>query len=262
MKYVLEIENVSKFFHGLVAIDDLTIKVKPGQIYGIIGPNGAGKTTLFNCVTGIYTPEKGTIKYKGENITGMEPHKIAQRGVLRTFQNIRLFKEMSVAENIIAGTHTKSKQKWYHSIIHTPFYKKDELKQWKKVEELMEFFGLSKYADTPAGDLSYGNQRKIEMARALAAEPELLILDEPAAGLNENETIELTNIILKIKEMGLGIMMIEHDMEMVMKLTDYITVINFGKEISQGEPDFVQNDPRVIEAYIGTDDEEDAENGK
>lgn len=258
MEYVLEIENVSKLFHGLVAIDDLTIKVKPGQIYGIIGPNGAGKTTLFNCVTGIYTPEKGTIKYKGEDITGMSTHKIAQRGVLRTFQNIRLFKEMSVAENIIAGTHTKSKQKWYHSIIHTPFYRKDELKSWKKVEELMEFFGLSAYADTPAGDLSYGNQRKIEMARALAADPELLILDEPAAGLNENETIELTNIILKIKEMGLGIMMIEHDMEMVMKLTDYITVINFGKEISQGEPSFVQDDPRVIEAYIGTDDEEEA----
>jgi branched-chain amino acid transport system ATP-binding protein len=259
MDYVLEIENVSKFFYGLVAIDDLTIKVKPGQIYGIIGPNGAGKTTLFNCVTGIYTPEEGTIKYKGENITGMEPHKIAQRGVLRTFQNIRLFKEMSVAENIMAGYHTKSKQKWYHSIIHTPFYKKDELASWKKVEELMEFFDLSRLATVPTGDLSYGNQRKVEMARALAANPELLILDEPAAGLNENETIELTNIIRKISEMGIGIMMIEHDMEMVMSLTDYITVINFGKEISQGEPSFVQNDPRVIEAYIGSDDEDEDE---
>ncbi|TLP36334.1 ABC transporter ATP-binding protein [Arcobacter arenosus] len=259
MDYVLEIENVSKFFYGLVAIDDLTIKVKPGQIYGIIGPNGAGKTTLFNCVTGIYTPEEGTIKYKGENITGMEPHKIAQRGVLRTFQNIRLFKEMSVAENIMAGYHTKSKQKWYHSIIHTPFYKKDELSSWKKVEELMEFFDLSRLATVPTGDLSYGNQRKVEMARALAANPELLILDEPAAGLNENETIELTNIIRKISEMGIGIMMIEHDMEMVMSLTDYITVINFGKEISQGEPSFVQNDPRVIEAYIGSDDEDEDE---
>ncbi|AXX87199.1 ABC transporter ATP-binding protein [Malaciobacter marinus] len=259
MKYVLEIENVSKLFFGLVAIDDLTIKVKPGQIYGIIGPNGAGKTTLFNCVTGIYKPEKGTIKYKGEDITGMPAHKIAQKGVLRTFQNIRLFKEMSVAENIMAGCHTKSKQKWYHSIIHTPFYKKDNDKSWKKVEELMDFFNLTKFAMIPTGDLSYGNQRKVEMARALAAEPELLILDEPAAGLNENETIELTNIILKIKEMGLGIMMIEHDMDMVMKLTDYITVINFGKEISQGEPDFVQDDPRVIEAYIGSDDDEDEE---
>ena len=257
MNYVLEIQNVSKFFYGLVAIDDLTIKVKPGQIYGIIGPNGAGKTTLFNCVTGIYTPEKGTIKYKGEDITGMQAHKIAQRGVLRTFQNIRLFKEMSVAENIMAGFHTKSKQKWYHAIVHTPFYKKDERAAWEKVEELMEFFNLSRLATVPTGDLSYGNQRKVEMARALAANPELLILDEPAAGLNENETKELTDIIRKISKMGIGIMMIEHDMEMVMSLTDYITVINFGKEISQGEPSFVQNDPRVIEAYIGSDDEDE-----
>ena len=259
MKYVLEISNVSKFFFGLVAIDDLTIKVRPGQIYGIIGPNGAGKTTLFNCVTGIYVPEKGSIKYKGEDITGMEPHKIAQKGVLRTFQNIRLFKEMSVAENIMAGYHTKSKQKWYHSIFHNSFYKKDELESWKKVEELMAFFNLSQFATTPTGDLSYGNQRKVEMARALAANPELLILDEPAAGLNENETKELTEIIRNISKMDIGIMMIEHDMEMVMSLTDYITVINFGKEISQGVPSFVQDDPRVVEAYIGSDDDEDEE---
>lgn len=259
MDYVLEIENVSKFFHGLVAIDDLTIKVEPGQIYGIIGPNGAGKTTLFNCVTGIYTPERGTIKYKGKNITGMQAHKIAQMGVLRTFQNIRLFKEMSVAENIMAGYHTKSKQKWYHAIIHTPFYRKDEKKAWEKVGELMEFFNLSKYSTTPTGDLSYGNQRKVEMARALAANPELLILDEPAAGLNENETAELTEIIRSISKMDIGIMMIEHDMEMVMNLTDYITVINFGKEISQGVPSFVQDDPRVIEAYIGSDEDEEEE---
>ena len=257
MEYVLEIENVSKFFHGLVAIDDLTIKVKPGQIYGIIGPNGAGKTTLFNCVTGIYKPEQGTIKYRGEDITGMQPHKIASKGILRTFQNIRLFKEMSVAENIMAGYHTKSKQKWYHAIIHTNFYQNDEKEAWQRVKELMEFFNLSAYATTPTGDLSYGNQRKVEMARALAANPELLILDEPAAGLNENETNELTEIIRDISKMDIGIMMIEHDMEMVMNLTDYITVINFGKEISQGKPSFVQDDPRVIEAYIGSDDEDE-----
>lgn len=256
-EYILEIKNVSKFFHGLVAINDLSMKVKKGQIYGIIGPNGAGKTTLFNCITGIYTPEEGQILWKGKEIKGTTPFKIAELGILRTFQTIRLFAEMSVAENIMSGRHIKSKQKWYNGIIHTPAYFKDEKENWLKVSELMEFFGLSEYAIMPAGDLSYGIQRRIEMARALAAEPELLILDEPAAGLNENETIELTKMIRKIQAMGVTIMMIEHDMEMVMSLSEYITVINFGAKISAGIPSFVQDDPVVIEAYIGSDEEDD-----
>ena len=256
-EYILEIKNVSKLFHGLIAINDLSMKVKKGQIYGIIGPNGAGKTTLFNCITGIYTPEIGQILWKGKEIKGTTPYKIAELGILRTFQTIRLFAEMSVAENIMSGRHIKSKQKWYNGIIHTPAYYKDEKENWLKVGELMDFFGLSEYATTPAGDLSYGIQRRIEMARALAAEPELLILDEPAAGLNENETIELTKMIRKIQAMGVTIMMIEHDMEMVMSLSEYITVINFGAKISAGIPSFVQDDPVVIEAYIGSDEEDD-----
>ncbi len=257
-EYLLEIKNLSKLFRGLVAIDSLSMNVKEGQIYGIIGPNGAGKTTLFNCITGIYAPEKGDILFEGKSIKGIAPYKIAEHGILRTFQTIRLFSEMSVAENIMSGRHTKSNQKWYNGIIHTPAMKRDENLNWHKVGELMDFFSLSEYATTPAGDLSYGLQRKIEMARALAAEPKLLILDEPAAGLNENETIELSKTIREIRDQGITILMIEHHMEMVMDLCEYITVINFGAKISEGEPLFVQDDPVVVEAYIGIDDEEES----
>ncbi|WP_331775392.1 ABC transporter ATP-binding protein [Sulfurospirillum sp. 1612] len=257
-QYILEVKNVSKLFSGLVAIDQLSMKVKKGQIYGIIGPNGAGKTTLFNCITGIYTPEEGEILFEGESIKGVAPYKIAERGILRTFQTIRLFSEMSVAENIMSGRHIKSKQKWYNGIIHTPAMRRDEHAQWEKVGELMEFFKLTQYATTPAGDLSYGVQRKIEMARALAAEPKILILDEPAAGLNDNETMELAATIREIQAKGVTVLMIEHHMEMVMSLCEYITVINFGAKISEGIPSVVQNDPVVIEAYVGSDEDEDA----
>jgi len=259
---LLELIDVTKRFGGVVAMDALSFKVEQGQIYGIIGPNGAGKTTAFNCITGIYKPEEGEIIWKGENIAGKHPCAIAELGIVRTFQNIRLFGKMSVAENIISGRHQKAKQSWLQGLLSTPFYKRDEKENWLKVREIMEFLDLMPYATTPTNSLAYGIQRRVEIARALATEPELLILDEPAAGLNDKETLELVELIFKIRDMGVTILLIEHDMDMVMQLVDYITVINFGSKISEGNAEFVQNDPVVIEAYLGTDDdEEEVSNG-
>jgi len=256
---LLQLKNVTKVFGGVVAMDTLSFTVEKGQIYGIIGPNGAGKTTAFNCITGIYKPEEGQIIWKDEDITGQHPCEIAGKGIVRTFQNIRLFGKMSVAENIISGRHQKSTQRWYEGLLSLPSYKRDEKMNWLKVREIMEFLNLMEFAKTPTNSLPYGIQRRVEIARALATEPELLILDEPAAGLNDKETLELVELIFKIRDMGITVLLIEHDMDMVMQLVDYITVINFGKKISEGNTEFIQNDPVVIEAYLGSDDDEERE---
>ena len=187
----LILKDVTKRFGGLTAVDALSFNVEEEHIYGIIGPNGAGKTTVFNCITGIYKSEEGSVKWRGEEIRGMTPYQIVDRGIVRTFQTIRLFSQMSVAENIMSGRHIKSSQSWWHGIVPTPGKRSDELENWKKVEEVLDFFSLSDYAAVPAGSLPYGIQRRVEMARAMAVEPTLLILDEPAAGLNDSETDDL-----------------------------------------------------------------------
>ena len=252
----LVLTNVTKRFGGLVAVDDLSFIVQQGQIYGLIGPNGAGKTTVFNCITGIHPCEEGSVLWCGEEIRLLPTHKIVQKGIVRTFQTIRLFGQMSVAENVMSGRHIKSSQSWWNGIIHTPSSRRDETANWQVVFEMLDFFDLTEFAASTVSSLPYGIQRRVEMARAMAVEPKLLILDEPAAGLNDNETQTLIETIYRIRDKGITILLIEHDMDLVMEVTEYLTVINFGSKIAEGNPGEIQENPAVIEAYLGSEDDD------
>ncbi len=249
---LLDVQNLCISFGGLRAVDDFDIHVEKGQLYGLIGPNGAGKTTVFNLLTGVYKPNEGIIRLDGEDITGKRTIDINKAGIARTFQNIRLFKGMSVLDNVKAGLHNNYRYSTLAGIFRLPSYRRVEKEMDEKAMELLEVFGLGGEADYLASNLPYGKQRKLEIARALATNPKLLLLDEPAAGMNPNETKELMDTIRLIRDrFDMTILLIEHDMKLVSGICEELSVLNFGRILAQGETSRVLNDPQVITAYLG-----------
>lgn len=251
---LLEVKKLTKHFGGLTAVGDVTMELQEGELVGLIGPNGAGKTTLFNLLTGVYEPSEGTITLADTLLNGKAPSKIAALGLARTFQNIRLFKDMTVLENVLIGLNNHSKSQVLASFLRLPaFYKNEEVLK-EKALDLLKIFNLDKDAETLAKNLPYGQQRRLEIVRALATEPKILFLDEPAAGMNPQETAELTQLIRQIKEQfKITIMLIEHDMSLVMEVTERIYVLEYGRLIAHGTPEEIRNNKRVIEAYLGGD---------
>ena len=256
MTPVLEMKNVEKHFGGVRAIDDFSVQIMPGVIHGLIGPNGAGKTTIFNNITGIYKPDKGQIFFNGEEITNPTPHKVAQIGIARTFQNIRLFSNLSVIQNVVIACGMEAEYSLADALVHSGKYRKTCKRLNEKAMGLLDIVGLSDKAQEKANSLPYGHQRKLEIARAMALDPKLLLLDEPAAGMNADESAELVGFIKDIqKKFDLTILMIEHHMDVVASLCDNVTVLNFGKTLCMGTPDEVKTNKLVVEAYLGGEDD-------
>ncbi|MDF2869537.1 ABC transporter ATP-binding protein [Clostridium sp. KNHs205] len=249
---LLEVNNLGISFGGLRAVDSVNLSIEKGQLYGLIGPNGAGKTTIFNLLTGVYKPTDGTIKLDGTDMVGKSPSEICKSGIARTFQNIRLFKKMTVLDNVKTALHNRYTYSLAESFLHLGSYFKKEREMDEKALEILKVFDLDNEADYLAGNLPYGKQRKLEIARGLATNPKLLLLDEPAAGMNPNETAELMDTIQLVrKQYGITILLIEHDMKLVTGICEKILVLNFGTELASGTPEEVLNDPEVITAYLG-----------
>lgn len=259
MGKILEIQNVCMYFRGVKAVDNISATVCDGEIFGIIGPNGSGKTTLINVITGIYTPSKGTIQFQGQNITGLKPHKIAEIGIARTFQNLRIFKAMTVRENIIVGEHTTIKTNTMQALFATKVYRESEQRLREKADEILDLVGLRNMANEISGGMAYGQQKRLEIARALVSEPKLCLLDEPAAGMNTKEAMEMMGFIQRIhREKKITIILIEHNMKAMMSTAEKIMVMDSGMKIAEALPAEVQKDPQVIKVYLGGD--EDASN--
>ncbi|MEE4378522.1 MAG: ABC transporter ATP-binding protein [Candidatus Competibacteraceae bacterium] len=248
---LLRVENLSKSFGGVDAIADLSFAIQVGAIHAVIGPNGAGKTTLFNMITGLYQPTRGAIFLEEHNIVGQAPYTLAKRGLSRTFQNLQICMNMTAVENVMVGRHLHLNRSFIAAMLRLPIIVRGDRQCREKAAELMEFVGVGKYVKTDANAMPYGALKRLEIARALAAEPKVLLLDEPAAGLNAKETAEIDQLIQKIATTGVTVVLVEHDMKLVMNISDYLLVLDFGKKLAEGTPDEISNNPDVIAAYLG-----------
>lgn len=249
---LLSVSALSLAFGGATALSDVSFDVKPGELFAVIGPNGAGKTSTFNCISGVYRPSHGEITFDGESLLGVRPDLIARRGVARTFQNIELFDNLSVLENLLLGRHNLIAANWWEAFLWLPRARRDEEESRRAVENIIDFLGLASVRHLPVGILPYGIKKRIEVGRALAMEPKLLLLDEPVAGMNVEETEDMARFIMDIRaELGIAMVLVEHDMRLVMDLADRVMVLDFGRQIAMGTPDEVQKDPAVIAAYLG-----------